>query len=135
MSDNVPGDEAKQGRLRRRRERDRLRREHETPEEKDARFVNPLRTCLPHFPLQKQSELYTLIITVGWQGVGKITELDVMQWVQKGDRLHFTNEENVSSLSAVKPKKRGMCEIPFRSYKQNNWSIIEDTSGESDKKS
>ena len=37
--------------LRRRREQDRLRRERETPEEKDARFVNPLRMCLPHFPL------------------------------------------------------------------------------------
>ena len=69
MSDNVPGDEAKQDRLRKRRERDRLRRERETPEEKDARFVNPSRTCLPH-------ELYILpIITVGWRGVGKITEL------------------------------------------------------------
>jgi len=43
MSDNVPGDEAKQDRLR--RERDRLRRERETPEEKDARFVNASRTC------------------------------------------------------------------------------------------
>ena len=54
MSDNVPGDEAKQAKDRlRRRERDRLRREQETPEEKDARFVNPLRTCLPHFPLTK----------------------------------------------------------------------------------
>ena len=40
MFENVPGDEAKQDRLRRRRERDRLRRERETPEEKDARFVN-----------------------------------------------------------------------------------------------
>ena len=63
MSDNVPGDEAKKDRLRRRRERDRLRRERETPEEKDARFVNPSCTCLPHFPLQKQSELYILIVT------------------------------------------------------------------------
>ena len=53
MSDNVPGDEARQDRLRRRRERDRLRRERETPEEKDARFVNPSRTCLPHFSLTK----------------------------------------------------------------------------------
>ena len=49
MSENVPGDEAIQDRLRRRRERDRLWREWETPEEKDARFVNPMRTCLPHF--------------------------------------------------------------------------------------
>jgi len=65
--------------------------------------------------LKKQSELYILIITVGWRGVGKITELDVMQWVQKSDRLNFTNEENVSSLSAAKPEKRGMCEIPSRS--------------------
>ena len=40
MSDNVPDDEAKQDRLRRRRERDRLRRERETPEEKDA--IRPL---------------------------------------------------------------------------------------------
>ena len=53
MSDNVPGDEAKQGRLRRRREQDRFRRERETPEEKDARFVNPSHTCLPHFCLTK----------------------------------------------------------------------------------
>ena len=53
ISDNVPGDEAKQDRLRRRRERDRLRRERETPEEKDTRFVNPSRTCLPHFSLTK----------------------------------------------------------------------------------
>ena len=77
MSDNVPGDEAKQDRLRRRNERDRLRREQETPEEneKDTRFVNQSRTCLPHFPLQKQSELYILIIAVGWRGVGKISEL------------------------------------------------------------
>ena len=52
MSDNVPGDEAKQDRLRR-RELDRLRREQETPEEKDARFVNTSRTCLPHFSLTK----------------------------------------------------------------------------------
>ena len=76
----MPGDEAKLDRLRRRRERDRLRREQETPEEKDARFVNPSRTrvCLI-FPLQKQSELYILIITVGWRGIGIITELDVMQ--------------------------------------------------------
>ena len=51
-SDNVPGDEAKQDRLRR-RERDRLRRERETPEEKDARFVNLSRTCLPHISLTK----------------------------------------------------------------------------------
>ena len=45
MSDNVPGDEAKQDRLRRRNERDRLRREQETPEEneKDTRFVNESR--------------------------------------------------------------------------------------------
>ena len=63
MSNYVTGDEAKQDRLRRRRERDRLRREWETPEEKDARFVNPSCTCLPHFPLQKQSQLYILIIT------------------------------------------------------------------------
>jgi len=53
MSDNVPGVEAKQDRLRRRRERDRLRREWETPEEKDTRFVNPSCTCLPHFSLTK----------------------------------------------------------------------------------
>ena len=79
MSDNVPGDKAKQDRLRRRREQDRLRREQETPEEKDIRFVNPSRTCLPHFSLTKASELYILIITVGWRGVGIITELDVMQ--------------------------------------------------------
>jgi len=45
MSDNVPGDKTKQDRLRRRRERDRVRREWETPEEKDGRFVNPSRTC------------------------------------------------------------------------------------------
>ena len=51
------------------------------------------------FPLQKQSELYILIITVGWRGVGKITELEVMQWVHKSDKLHFTNEENVSTES------------------------------------
>ena len=79
MSDNVPGDKAKQDRLRRGREQERLRRERETPEEKDARFVNPSRMCLPHFPLQKQTELYILIITVGWRGIGKSTELDVMQ--------------------------------------------------------
>ena len=38
-------------------------------------FVNQSRTRLPHFPLQKQSELYILIIAVGWRGVGKISEL------------------------------------------------------------
>ena len=54
-SDNVPEtDEAKQDRLRKRRERDRLRRERETPEmlgmpeERDDRFVNATPTCLPH---------------------------------------------------------------------------------------
>ena len=59
MSEKVPGDEAIQDRLRRRKERDRLRREQETPEEKDARFVNPLRTCLPHFStVQATSTMY-----------------------------------------------------------------------------
>jgi len=49
MSVNVPEtDEAKQDRLRKRRERDRIGRERKTPEKRDARFVNALPMCLPH---------------------------------------------------------------------------------------
>ena len=38
MASNVETDEAREERLRRRRERDRIRRQTETPEQRDARF-------------------------------------------------------------------------------------------------
>jgi len=62
MSDNVPGDEAKQDRLRRRRERDRLRRERETPEEKDARFVKSIAHVCSHNRLVTLSVKSPLIL-------------------------------------------------------------------------
>jgi len=36
-------------------EQDGHRREQEAPEEKETRFLNALRICLPHFPLPKVS--------------------------------------------------------------------------------
>ena len=97
------------------KKQDRLRRERETPEKRDARFVNVSPTCLPHIPT----------ITVGWWGVEKITELDVMQWVQKNDRLHFSNKESVSSLSPAHLEKQGLCEAFRKAHFHYNYCSLE----------
>ena len=137
MSDNVPGDETKQDRLRRRRERDRLRRKRETPEEKDTRFVNPSRTCLPHFCLTKAK---WTIITVGWRGVGKITEL---KWCSECRRATGCTSptKRMSAVSQQRNPRSKVCvkfllEAPFSlqkhllvlvyRYKKAQWAVKPD---------
>ena len=65
MATNGESEEAREERLRRRRERDIIRRQSETPEERDARY---------HTYTHTRTEL-VLAICLDWLGVENMTEI------------------------------------------------------------